>query len=204
MIIAFAQQKGGSGKTTVLAHLAHAWGNAGASVGLVDLDPQRSLSTWAEHQTVVPATCTESAGWRASSDIKDMARASDITLIDCPGNASSLLEASLRESDLVILPCQPSMLDAWATQPVLEMAAREKTPARVLLNRVPPRGGLVDEVRATLAETGAELLTTTLGNRVAFAAGLARGTTALGLGKSTRAAEEIRALHKEVAALLDG
>lgn len=203
MIIAFAQQKGGAGKTTVLAHLAHAWGGAGRSVGLVDLDPQRSLSMWAQAQTVLEVECVESAGWRAGSDIKDLARKQEVTLIDCPGNASNLLEAALRESDLVILPCQPSMLDAWATAPVLEMAAREKTPARVLLNRVPPRGGLVDEVRAALGKSGAQLMDTTLGNRVAFAAGLARGTTALGTGRSSRATQEVQALRTEIEALLN-
>ncbi|MEM8658745.1 MAG: ParA family partition ATPase [Pseudomonadota bacterium] len=202
MIIAFAQQKGGAGKTTLLAHLAHAWADAGKSVGLVDLDPQRSLSMWSEHQTVVSVDCIESAGWRAGSDIKDMARGHDITLIDCPGNASTLLESALRESDLVILPCQPSMLDAWATAAVLEMTQREKTRACVVLNRVPPRGGLMEEVLITLKEGGAEVLDSRMGNRVAFAAGLAKGTTALGLGRTTRATQEVQALRAEIDALM--
>ncbi|MEM9231721.1 MAG: ParA family partition ATPase [Pseudomonadota bacterium] len=202
MIIAFAQQKGGAGKTTVLAHLAHAWAEDGKSVGMVDLDPQRSLSMWAEHQSTLSLDCVESAGWRAGTDIKDMARGHDVTLIDCPGNASNLLEASLRESHLVLLPCQPSMLDAWATSAVLEMAEREKTRACVVLNRVPPRGGLMQEVRDTLDANGAMILEATLGNRVAFAAGLARGTTALGLGRTTRATQEVLALRDEIEALL--
>ena len=45
--ITFAQQKGGSGKTTVLAHLAAAWAEAGRTVALIDLDPQQSLTRWA-------------------------------------------------------------------------------------------------------------------------------------------------------------
>lgn len=202
MIIAFAQQKGGAGKTTVLAHLAHAWVREGRTVGLADLDPQRSLSLWASHQQDHPYTCVESAGWRAGTDIKDLARAHEVTLIDCPGNASNLLEAALRASDLVIVPCQPSALDVWATGPVLDMARREKTPARVLLNRVPPRGGTVEQARADLAGAGAEIFHTTLGNRVAFAAGLAAGTTALGLSRRSAAAEEIAALRAEIEALL--
>ena len=42
--ITFAQQKGGAGKTTVLAHLAAAWAGAGRDVAIIDLDPQRSLT----------------------------------------------------------------------------------------------------------------------------------------------------------------
>ena len=203
MIIAFAQQKGGAGKTTVLAHLAHAWAEAGHSVGLADLDPQRSLALWAGQQDVHPFTCVESAGWRASSDIGDLARKHDVTLIDCPGNASNLLEAALRASDLVVVPCQPSVLDVWATGPVLEMARREKTPAQVLLNRVPPRGGKADEIRQQFETEGTGVMQTTLGNRVAFANGLAQGTTALGLGRRAMAAQEIDALRAEIEALLD-
>ncbi|NNU81228.1 ParA family protein [Halovulum dunhuangense] len=202
MIIAFAQQKGGAGKTTLLAHLAHAWANEGRSVALADLDPQRSLSTWAAMRGVPKLTAVESAGYRASSDIRDLARSHDVTLIDCPGNASSLLEAALREARLVIVPCQPTVLDAWATAPVLKMAAKERTPARVVLNRVPPRGGTIDQVRAFLDREGAAILKTTIGNRIAFASGMAAGTTALGQGRNTAATREIAALRAEIEALL--
>jgi chromosome partitioning protein len=203
-VISFAQQKGGAGKTTVLAHLADAWARAGKSVAVADLDPQRSLTLWAAMQTNGRITARESAGWRAGSDIKELARAHDFVLVDCPGNASSLLEAALRESDLVIVPCQPSVFDAWASGAILEMAGREKTAARVLLNRVPPRGGTVDLVKAKLKELKAEVLKATLGNRVAFSTGIAGGTTSLGLARRSAANDEIGRLRKEVERVLKG
>jgi len=202
MIIVLAQQKGGAGKTTLAAHLAHAFALDGKSVGLADLDPQRSLSNWAQAASGLGLEVIESAGWRASSDIKDLSRKSEVTLIDCPGNASNLLEAALRAADLVLVPCQPTLLDAWATAPVLDMAASEKTPARVVFNRVPPRGGMAAEATAVLQEAGAELLTTTLGNRVAFSNGIGQGSTALGLSKTSRAAQEVAALKAEVEAIV--
>lgn len=42
-IITLAQQKGGSGKTTVAAHLAVAFSQGGKSVAILDVDPQGSL-----------------------------------------------------------------------------------------------------------------------------------------------------------------
>lgn len=197
-VISFAQQKGGAGKTTVLVHLADAWARAGRKVAVADLDPQRSLTLWAALQADGRITAVESAGWRAGSDIKDLARSHDMVLVDCPGSASNLLEAALRESHLVVVPCQPTMLDAWASGAMLKMAAKEKTPARVVLNRVPPRGGAIEAVREKLAADGAELLAATLGNRVAFANGIGAGTTALGLSASSAASAEVIALREEL------
>lgn len=45
-IITVAQQKGGSGKTTLAVNLAVALHERGHSVALVDTDPQGSMGRW--------------------------------------------------------------------------------------------------------------------------------------------------------------
>lgn len=47
-IITLTTQKGGAGKTTLATALAVAAQEAGEKVVMIDLDPQRSLLTWAE------------------------------------------------------------------------------------------------------------------------------------------------------------
>ena len=47
-IIAFANQKGGSGKTTLSANLAVLWANSNYKVAVIDADAQRSLTYWLE------------------------------------------------------------------------------------------------------------------------------------------------------------
>ena len=199
-IVTFAQQKGGAGKTTLLAHLAHAWCNAKRTVAVFDLDPQGSLTQWASHSDI-PVNLLESKDYRAGRDLQEAAASHDYVLVDCPGSATSLLEAALRESDLVIVPCQPSALDVWATGTLREMARREKAPVRIVLNRVPPRVNFADAQKAldTLGET---ILKARLGNRVAFVNGMAHGTTALGLARKSVAIEEITALRREIDAVL--
>lgn len=201
-IVTFAQQKGGAGKTTVLAHLAVAFAQAGRTVALIDLDPQRSLARWAEARADPTLAVTQSKDYRAGADMKAAARGHDLVLADCPGAASSLLDAALRESDLVIAPCQPSAMDVWATRSVLEAAARQKTRVRVLLNRVPPRAADIEDVLAALEEVGAQVLESRFGNRVAFAQAMRSGRTATETARRSPAAAETEALRAEVAALL--
>ena len=55
-----------------------------------------------------------------------------MVLIDCPGTASSLFESAIRESDLVLAPCQPSVMDVWAVETVIATADKLKRPLRIL------------------------------------------------------------------------
>lgn len=201
-VLTFAQQKGGSGKTTLLTQLAVALGAGARRVALIDLDPQRTLSAWVDQRIQrigePDMDLIESSEWRVGADISKAGRDADLIFIDCPGNADVMLNRVLRETDLVIAPAQPSAPDVWATRATLKMAAREGADARVVLNRVPPRGGSVDEMAAMLEAEGAALLPERIGNRVAFANAFMKGAGVTETEKSSKAAAEIGALAKAV------
>jgi chromosome partitioning protein len=201
-VITFAQQKGGAGKTTVLAHLAAAWTEAGRKVALIDLDPQHSLTRWAKLRADPLIALVESKDYRAGADIKAARRSHDFVLVDCPGAASSLLENAIRESDLVVAPCQPSVMDVWALESVVATADRLKRPIRILLNRVPARLGSLEEVLGALGKNRALLLATQLGNRNAYSKGMLAGRTAGETASRSSAAAEIVGLRAELTALL--
>ena len=201
-IITFAQQKGGAGKTTVLAHLAAAWTADGRRVALIDLDPQKSLTRWATLRADPALQLVDSRDYRAASDLRTASRTHDLVLVDCPGAASPLLDAALRESNLVIAPCQASALDAWATQSICEAAERQRTPIRILLNRIPPRTSSIEDVLAALGPRTGLLLECRLGNRVAFSQALLSGRSAPELSRRSLAADEIAALRAEIDGLL--
>lgn len=201
-VITFAQQKGGSGKTTLLTQLAVALSSSKRRIGLIDLDPQKTLSSWMDERIKKlgepDMDLTESSEWRVSTDIGKAGRDADIIMIDCPGSADVMLNRVLRETDIVIAPTQPSAPDVWATRATLKMAAREGADARVVLNRVPPRGGAVEEMVEKLETEGAEVMPQRIGNRVAFATAFAKGSGVTELAKSSKAALEIEALAKAV------
>lgn len=206
-VIAVAQQKGGAGKTSLAIHLAVALLGRDRSVGLVDLDPQESLSAWhrlrlERHGPQQDLTLRGAAGWRAQSEIDRLKRERDIVLIDSPPHAETAARLAIRAADLVLVPVQLSPMDIWASAPTLEMIAKEKSRALVVLNRVPPRGKLADDLRAQLEADGLPLAEATLGNRMAFAAALMDGRGISEFAGTSTAGLEIEALADEILALL--
>ncbi|MEO0360499.1 MAG: ParA family protein [Pseudomonadota bacterium] len=201
-VLTFAQQKGGAGKTTLLTQVAVALATPRRRIALIDLDPQKTLSSWMDERIQrlgePDMDLIESSEWRIGSDISKAARDADVILIDCPGVADVMLNRVLRETDLVVAPAQPSAPDVWATRATLKMAAKEGAEARVVLNRVPPRGGAVEEMAAKLQEIGAEVMKQRVGNRVAFSAAFAKGAGVTETAKSSKAADEVGALAKTI------
>jgi chromosome partitioning protein len=202
-IITIAQQKGGAGKTTLAAHLALAWAGK-RSVSVIDIDPQGSLAAWfrlREQQAGTSGAALDVAavtGWRVSGEVERQARSHDIVLIDSAPHAETEARLAVRASSLVLIPVQPSPMDVWATRATLELARQERVPALLVLNRVPSRANLTQIMAAKLAELGAPVAATKIGNRVALAAALAEGQGILEAAPGSRAADEITALAAEV------
>jgi chromosome partitioning protein len=203
-VITVAQQKGGAGKTTLVAHLAVAYTAAGKRVAAVDIDPQQSLAMWYRLREArfgeagAGLLVSETKGWRSRGEVEALARAHDLVLVDSPPHAETEARIAIRAADLVVVPVQPSPMDVWATRPTLELAAAEKVPALLVLNRVPARANLTAEMLAETERLGAKIAKTQIGNRVAFAAALAEGRAVAESQPRGRAAQEIAALAKEI------
>jgi chromosome partitioning protein len=202
-VITIAQQKGGAGKTTLCAHLALAWALSGKRVAVIDIDPQASLSAW--HAMRREQLEGDSAfdfhavtGWRVQGEVERQAREHDVVLIDGPPHAETEARISVRAADLVVVPVQPSPMDVWATKPTLDLAKQEKKPVLLVLNRVPPRANLTDAMLEKLAELGAPIAVSRIGNRVALANAMAEGRSVHEVAPGSRAAEEIHALAREI------
>lgn len=208
-IVTVAQQKGGAGKTTLVAHLAVAWAQSGKAVAVVDIDPQASLSNWWDMREAlgVPAPASRRGkggvsvhrlgGWRIAAEVDRLTRDHDMVVIDSPPHAETEAKIAVRAAELVLIPLQPSPMDVWATAPTLKLAEQERTRALLVLNRVPPRTNLTETMLGKISELGATLAKTRIGNRVALAASMAEGKGVTEYQRRGVAAEEIRALATE-------
>lgn len=205
IVITVAQQKGGSGKTTVAANLAVAWAlEGGKSVAILDVDPQGSLGEWFERredrlgEAGTGLTFRTASGWGAKREARALARDHAMVLIDTPPHADLESRSAMEQARLVVVPVQPSPADMWATQATLEQAEKERVACLMVLNRVPPRARLTGEIATALGDFDAPLATSRLGNRIAFSESFSAGSSALELRRRGPAAEEVRALAREI------
>ena len=200
-IVTLAQQKGGSGKTTLAISLACAAMADGLTVALLDTDPQGSLGQWfmlRRAQGDPGLTFATASAWGVSYECEKLGAASDLVVVDTPPKVDADLRPALRASDLVLVPIATSHLDLWATESVLDLAQREKRDVLLVLNRVPSRSRMAAEVAAAAESLGAPRAQAVLGNRVAFAEATGRGASVVETDGRGKAAAEARALWLEV------
>ena len=203
-IITLAQQKGGSGKTTVAAHLAVALSRDGSRVALLDCDPQGSLGEWFEAREAslgedhTGLDFRTASGWGARREARNLARDYDIVVIDTPPKSDIESRPAIEAASLVAVPVQPTPIDLWATQPTLEMIAKEGVTSLLVINRALSRVALTEEISAAIRALGHPAAETRLGNRVAFAASMGDGRTILETAPGSKGALEIEALAAEI------
>ncbi len=196
-VIAVAQQKGGSGKTMLTAQFAVALVES-ASVAVMDIDPQGSLTIWGKLRASAPKaapglTLATVAGWRLASELEKLKAAHDYVLIDTPPVTDSDARRAVRAADLVLIPLNPAPPDLWAAEGTLRLAAEEKRPAVLIFNRAPAASRLRKRMEAEIAARGLTLLEVALANRAGYANAFADGLGVTEAGPLTQAAEEIRA-----------
>lgn len=203
-VITVAQQKGGAGKTTIAANLAVVLRNAGHSVALLDTDPQGSLGRWFMTRRDTgneDLDFSTSSAWGVSYEADKLRDRVDFIILDTPPKIDSDLKPAIRESDLVVVPVSASPVDVWATEGVLDLAAREKAKTLVVLNRAKAGTRVAGEVDKALKELGAKRAKTALGHRVVYAETLGQGKAVIERGKGPWS-EEINLLTAEIKKLL--
>jgi chromosome partitioning protein len=215
--IVFASPKGGAGKSTSAVVLATELAGRGATVAIIDADPNKPVSRWAtrpgkpESLTVV-ARATEDS---ILDEIDQAARQAAFVIVDLEGTASLMVGYAISRADLVIVPTQGSLLDATeAVKAIRLIRNMEKTtgktiPAAILFTRtsaaIRPRS--LQAIETEFANSGVRSLETQMHERDAFRAIFSFGGSLSDLDRSqvgnvAAAIANARAFMAEVVSIL--
>lgn len=213
-IIAVANQKGGSGKTTVSMQLAGTIARRGNKVLVVDADPQGTATRWAasaEDERPFPASVVglSAASAKVHREVKKFIDDYNYIIIDCPPAADSPVpQSALLIADLVLVPLIPSPLDMWAAVGIRQVIANvsdlnEGLKSRLVLNQCQPNTTLTQETLEVLPEFGIELANAQLRHRQVYRQSAVFGQTVHDFGgKASAAIEEMETLTSEVFKIL--
>lgn len=203
-ILAFTNQKGGSGKTTLSANLAVLWANSQYKVAVIDADHQKSLTYWiearkkyyGENDIGFDVLTYDSHNLR--ENIKNIKRKYNFIIIDSPPSITFDTIQIVKNADRVFVPMQPSPLDLMATIPFLNLTKQERKKAIVVLNRVMPRVRLTEAMILRLRYAGAKIARSRISSKTIYAETLSAGRGVVDISVNSNASRDIINLGNEI------
>ena len=223
-VIAVSNPKGGAGKSTATLLIATYLAQRGASVCVLDADPNQPILDW-KSQGRSKTSLEVIGGVRESNLMETLdGQQHQFVFIDLEGTASVLVSRSIALADFVIVPVQASAVDVRQASKAIRAVRDEervaqrsnpnrKIPYKVLMTRTPAPGAPVSSVQQQLeseiAGAGIPKFKTSLAERLAFKAifverlSLAE-LTGYKVGNLEAAYENVHQLAEELVATLHG
>ena len=220
-IVAFVNQMGGVGKSTLATNTA-AILSENYRVVLLDTDEQGSSELWCNARDEDYAQNYKVRGFskhykktvNASAvtiDLEDIAAGCDILIVDTPGRNEFVSLGVISAANLVIIPLTPGNYSLWssdATMQLIQKVAAIRSgdfAARFLLNRRDKRR-VSDEMEQALSGFDFPLMKTTVGNRNIYensSGGLSVLEIAARTASDREGHREMQALVGEIKSLLN-
>jgi chromosome partitioning protein len=192
--IVFAARKGGSGKTTLAAHLAVQAGLDGAGpVTLVDTDPQQSLSAWWNDRQADAPRLMEAPLPRLPAELARARGAPGLVMIDTPPLDSEVMASVIEVADLVVIPVKPSPHDLRGVGVTVEICRRARRTFVFAVTQAVQRATLTQQALLILSQFG-PVATSIVYNRVDYAGAMTDGRTVQEIDPNGKAAAEIALL----------
>ena len=179
-VIVTANPKGGAGKSTASLVMAQSLAHLGASVTIIDADPNRPIVDWRSGKSTLDLTVIgDTAESTIIRQIREEKARQQFVFVDLEGTASRLVSRAITQADLVLIPLQASGVDARQASRAVSLIQEEEEalggriiPFRILLTRTSPiiKTRIEKEILASLANAGLPLLRMALNERQAFKA----------------------------------
>lgn len=140
-----SEPQGGSGKSTTCIVLGTTLASQGASVRIIDADPQRTLARWSEGESSFrDIVVTPSPNEDLTILIDRLQTHYQFILIDVQGTANQEMVSAMSRADLVLIPMQAKTADAEvATRAISLLRTQEnlfkrKIPHAIIFIRTSP------------------------------------------------------------------
>ena len=203
-VITIAQQKGGTGKTTLAVNLALAFIKYhNLKVAIIDTDPQGSLGKWyiirsEKNISNNNLTFKTESIWGAQYESKNLKQDHDVIIIDTPPKIESDARPAIEAADLVLIPVAPSHVDFWATEAIIEIAKKAKRKILIQINRANHRSKLISKTYEYIKSINISATKTLIGHRQIFIASMGEGKTVVEKQRKSKAVEEIKKISEQI------
>src|SRR5260370_11804715 len=156
LVIAVAAQKGGTGKTTIAAHLAiQAITGGQGPVVLADTDPQGSLGQWwRARNDATLALASVTLEELAANPAELRGRGAALAIIDTPPALTTSIAQVIAIADLIVIPARPSPHDLRAVGATVDLVRRAGKPFLFVVNGAAPRANITAQAVPALSEHG--------------------------------------------------
>jgi len=197
-VVVLASRKGGSGKSTLTAHLAAHVNKSSRPCLLIDADPQGSLTLW--HGLRGNGEPALKSGLRGVSDILKAAKKDyEWAFIDTPPLMSAAVTDAIRCATLVVIPTRPTLFDLSAVRETIDLCRSLRKPYAVVINAAPSKredveSPIVIQAREGLAKLKVPVWAGQISNRTNYSLSLAAGEGAREYDAESAAAAEVSRL----------
>ncbi|MBL1260959.1 MAG: AAA family ATPase [Thiotrichaceae bacterium] len=205
-VFSVANQKGGTGKTTLSMNLAAGLSKRARTL-IIDADPQGSAGQWAglsPDERPFPVAVISIAS-NLPREIKRMREDYRYLVVDCPPTLETgVAQAAMTVSDKVLIPVLPSPVDLWASVRLAEAIEQvkiynEALQPYILVNQLEPRNAMSRGMQQALDEFNIPALENGLRRRAIYRSSALEGSSVYCMGKRGEpAAQEIDALIEEI------
>ena len=205
MIVSILNKKGGSGKTTLAINLARYFTKQNEETILIDTDPQGSTMNWHEcsQGDLLEVACLHRS--TIQKDIQKYAMHYKWIFIDGIPQISDLTTSTIKCSDVVLVPVQPSPHDIWDASDIIELikthqsVANGKPKTAFVVSRRISNTKLGKNVHESLKAYGLPVFKNYISQRIIYPESANVGSTVLDIGNIGReASEEVELIANEL------